>query len=281
MHENSELQTANHDRLRTANCEPQTADRERPRTANCELQTAHGCGTQRQLSRRQIIGALSAVGAAALAEACGSSTPTTPTAGTTTTTTTTGGGTTSGTCAVINSETEGPYPDRTGMINNAAFYRQDITEGKPGTPLTLALTVVNVANGCAPVANATIEVWQCDAAGAYSEYNAVGTFLRGLQTTDANGKATFNTIYPGWYSGRATHIHLEVFVNGASVKTTQMAFPEDVTAAVYAQGVYASRGQNSTRNSTDNVFSDGTTNELATMSGSPSSGYTATLQIGI
>jgi hypothetical protein len=68
---------------------------------------------------------------------------------------------------------------------------------------------------------------------------------------------------------------------GASVKTTQMAFPEDVTATVYAQGVYASRGQNSTRNSTDNVFSDGTTNELATMSGSPSSGYTATLQIGI
>jgi protocatechuate 3,4-dioxygenase beta subunit len=234
---------------------------------------------QRQLSRRQIIGALSAVGAAAIAEACGSSTPTS--ASTITTTTTTGGGTTPGACAVINSETEGPYPDRTGMISNEAFYRQDITEGKPGTPLALALTVVNVANGCAPVANATIEVWQCDAAGAYSEYNAVGTFLRGLQRTDANGKATFNTIYPGWYSGRATHIHLEVFVNRASVKTTQMAFPEDVTAAVYAQGVYASRGQNSTRNSTDNVFADGTSNELATMSGSASAGYTATLQIGV
>jgi protocatechuate 3,4-dioxygenase beta subunit len=231
---------------------------------------------QREISRRQIIGALSAVGAAALAEACGSSTPTTPT-----TTTTGSGGTTSGACVVINSEAEGPYPDRTGMINNTAFYRQDITEGKPGTPLTLALTVVNVASGCAPVANATIEVWQCDAAGAYSEYNAVGTFLRGLQTTDANGKATFNTIYPGWYSGRATHIHLEVFVNGASVKTTQMAFPEDVTAAVYSQGVYTSRGQNSTRNSTDNVFSDGTTNELATTTGSAASRYTATLQIGI
>ena len=234
---------------------------------------------QRQLSRRQILEALSAVGAAALAEACGSSTPTTPT--TTTTTTTTGGGTTSGACAVINSETQGPYPDRTGMINNAAFYRQDITEGKPGTPLALALTVVSVASGCAPVANATIEVWQCDAAGAYSEYTAVGTFLRGLQKTDANGKATFNTVYPGWYAGRATHIHLEVIVNGASVKTTQMAFPEDVTATVYSQGVYASRGQNSTRNSTDNVFADGTTNELASMTGSAAAGYTATLQIGI
>ena len=234
---------------------------------------------RKHISRRQILGALSAVGAAALAEACGSASPTSPS--TTTTTTTTGGGTSSGACAVINSETEGPYPDRTGMINNPAFYRQDITEGKPGTPLTLALTVVNVASSCAPVADATIEVWQCDAAGLYSEYNVAGTALRGLQKTDANGKATFNTVYPGWYSGRATHIHLEVFVNGASVKTTQMAFPEDVTAAVYAQGVYASRGQNSTRNSTDNVFADGTTNELATLSGSPASGYTATLQIGI
>jgi protocatechuate 3,4-dioxygenase beta subunit len=234
---------------------------------------------QRRISRRDIIGALTAVGAAAIA-ACGSSSPTEPTT-TTGTTGGTNGGTTSGACAVINSETEGPYPDRTGMISNPAFYRQDITEGKPGTPLTLALTVVRVSNGCAAVANATVEAWQCDAAGAYSEYTAPGTFLRGLQTTDANGKATFNTVYPGWYAGRATHIHLEVFVNGASVKTTQMAFPEDVSAAVYAQGVYASRGQNPTRNSSDNVFSDGTTNELATLTGSPSAGYTATLQIGV
>jgi|SRR6185436_1280756 protocatechuate 3,4-dioxygenase beta subunit len=232
----------------------------------------------RRLTRREIMGALTAVGAASVAAACGSTTPTSPS---TTTTGTSTGGTTSGACAVINSETEGPYPDRTGMINNNAYYRQDITEGKPGTPLALALTVVSVANGCAPVANATIEVWQCDAAGAYSEYTAVGTFLRGLQRTDSNGKATFNTIYPGWYAGRATHIHLEVFVNGSLVKTTQMAFPEDVSAQVYAQGVYASRGQNTTRNSTDGVFADGTTNEMATMSGAVASGLTATLQIGV
>jgi len=231
-----------------------------------------------RLTRREIIGALSAAGAAALSAACGSS-PTNPSSVTDTGTST--GGTTTGACAVINSETEGPYPDRTGMINNEAFYRQDVTEGRPGTPLTLALTVVSIASGCAPVSNATIEVWQCDAAGAYSEYTAAGTFLRGLQRTDANGKASFNTIYPGWYQGRATHVHLEVFVNGSSVKTTQMAFPDDVSALVYAQGVYASRGQNPTRNTTDNVFSDGVANELATMSGSVSIGYTATLQIGI
>jgi protocatechuate 3,4-dioxygenase beta subunit len=234
---------------------------------------------QKRISRRDILGALTAAGAAAVAGACGSSSPISPTASGGTTTTT--GGTTSGACVVSNSETEGPYPDRTGMINNAAFYRQDITEGKAGTPLTLDLTVVSVGSGCAAVANATVEVWQCDAAGAYSEYSAPGTFLRGLQKTDASGKAAFNTIYPGWYTGRAPHVHLEVFVNGSSVKTTQMAFPEAVSTAVYSQGVYASRGATFTRNSTDNVFSDGTTNEMATLTGSPSAGYTATLQIGI
>ena len=232
-----------------------------------------------RLSRRQLLGTLTAVGGAALA-ACGSSTsPTSPSTGTNTGGA--GGAPASGACAVIPSETEGPYPDRTGMINNPSFYRQDITEGRPGTPLTLALTVVQVSSGCAPVANATVEVWQCDHQGAYSEYTAPGTFLRGLQKSDASGKVTFNTVYPGWYQGRATHIHIEVFVNGSSVKTTQMAFPEDVTAQVYAQGVYASRGQNTTTNSRDGIFADGVANELAAMSGTAASGLTATLQIGI
>jgi protocatechuate 3,4-dioxygenase beta subunit len=173
------------------------------------------------------------------------------------------------------------------MVSNAAFYRRDITEGRPGLSLTLTMTIVNAANNCSPVANANVEIWQCDASGNYSEYaqpgyNGTGqTFLRGLQTTDANGQATFNTIYPGWYSGRATHIHVEIFVNGASVKTTQIAFPEDVSAAVYTTGVYASKGQNPTHNTTDNVFSDGTTNEMPTLSGSPASGYTATITFGI
>jgi len=233
-----------------------------------------------RITRREILGALTAAAGAAVV-ACGSSPTAASSINNGNSTGTTTGGTTSGSCSVINSETEGPYPDRTGMINNPAFYRQDITEGRSGTPLTLALTVVSVANGCAPVANATIEAWQCDAAGAYSEYTVAGTFLRGLQRTDANGVATFNTIYPGWYTGRAPHIHLEIFVNGSSVKTTQMAFPEDVSRTVYGQGVYASRGTNFTRNSTDNVFADGTTNEMASITGSTASGYTATLQIGI
>ena len=173
------------------------------------------------------------------------------------------------------------------MINNAAFYRQDVREGRAGLSLTLTLTVVNVNASCAAISGAAVEIWQCDAEGHYSEYaqpgyNGTGqTFLRGLQTTNSSGQATFLTIYPGWYAGRATHIHVEIFVKGVSVKTTQVAFPEDITRLVYATGVYASHGQNSTTNATDNVFSDGTSTEMATLTGNTNSGYTATLTIGV
>ena len=173
------------------------------------------------------------------------------------------------------------------MINNQAFYRQDIREGRSGTSLTVTFTVVNTRNACAPVSNAAVEIWQCDADGHYSEYaqgNYDGrgqTFLRGLQLTNGTGQCTFVTIYPGWYQGRATHIHVDVTVNGQRVKSTQMAFPEEVSAQVYAQGVYASKGQNSTTNARDNVFSDGTSTEMASVSGSPAAGYTATLQVGV
>ncbi len=173
------------------------------------------------------------------------------------------------------------------MINNQAFYRQDIREGQAGLALTLVLTITNVRNACAPVAGAAVEIWQCDAGGNYSEYaqpgyNGIGqTFLRGLQVTNASGQVTFMTVYPGWYQGRATHIHVDVNVNGARVKSTQIAFPEDVTRQVYTSGVYASKGQNNTTNASDMVFSDGASTELATLSGSVSSGYSATLTIGV
>jgi len=132
-----------------------------------------------------------------------------------------------------------------------------------------------------------VDVWQCDAQGRYSEYSQPGydgrgdTFLRGIQTTDASGRVTFTTVYPGWYAGRATHIHVEVTVNGRSVKVTQIAFPENVTAAVYGNGVYASKGQNPTSNSGDNVFADSLNSELATLSGDTTNGYTATFQLGV
>jgi len=236
-------------------------------------------------NRRQVLRALgAALAGGSVGAALGCGTTSSPTSPTTTTTATT---TDSASCAETASETRGPYPDTTGMINNQAFYRQDIREGKPGLPLTLALTIVNVRNGCAPISGAAVEVWQCDAAGAYSEYaqpgyNGTGqTFLRGLQATSASGQATFVTVYPGWYQGRATHIHVDVNVNRTRVKSTQIAFPEDVTREVYGSGVYASKGQGTTSNASDTVFSDGTSTEMATLSGSVASGYTATLTIGV
>jgi protocatechuate 3,4-dioxygenase beta subunit len=243
----------------------------------------------RRVSRRRLLEAFGMAAGAAVIGACGSTSPTSPSTVTTTTTTTTssGGATSSAACAVAASETEGPYPDKTGMASNMAFFRQDVTEGRSGLPVMLAMTIVNAAAGCAPLSGANVEIWQCDAEGHYSEYSQPGyngtgqTFLRGLQTTDAGGLVTFRTIYPGWYQGRATHIHVEIVVNGRSVKTTQIAFPESISAQVYRTGVYAAHGQNPTTNSSDMVFSDGTSTELATLAGDATSGYTATITLGV
>ena len=237
--------------------------------------------TLKKLDRREVLAVLSA----AFTGACASSSTSPSGTATTSGSTTTPGG--SSACVVTPSETGGPFVDQLGLVNNPAFFRRNITEGKSGLPLTLTLTIVNGSSGCTHVSGAVVEIWHCDATGNYSEYvqqgfNGTGqTFLRGLQTTDANGQVTFTTIYPGWYQGRTTHIHVEVFRNGASVKTTQVAFPEAVTSAVYRTGVYASKGQNSTTNASDMVFSDGVSNELATLTGDTTSGYTATLTIGI
>ncbi len=235
--------------------------------------------SSRGLSRREALGTLGAAVGAVVVGGCDSS-PTsateTPTANPTPTPSTA-----SAACAVSPNETAGPYPSLSD------FVRADITEGKAGLPVTLTITVVNAANACSPVANASVEIWQCDADGRYSQYNQPGyngtgqSFLRGIQTTDANGRVVFNTVYPGWYAGRATHIHVEVTVGGRSVKVTQIAFPENVTAAVYATGVYAVKGQNPTSNASDNVFADSVQTELATLVGSPTSGYTATYTVGV
>jgi protocatechuate 3,4-dioxygenase beta subunit len=133
------------------------------------------------------------------------------------------------------------------------------------------------------VANANVEIWHVDAAGNYSEYGtqAAQTFLRGIQTTNSDGAVTFTTIYPGWYQGRATHIHIEVKIGGVSRKITQIAFPESVNNAVHLSGVYASRGTNPLSNLSDGIFSDSLSPELITPTGTPASGYTATVQVGI
>jgi protocatechuate 3,4-dioxygenase beta subunit len=235
------------------------------------------------LSRREALEALGATAGLAMAAACGGSSPT----ASPDTTPATGGSSTTGSCTVTAEETAGPYADRLGMIGNSAFFRRDIREGRAGVPVDLTLAIVNANNNCSAVANANVEIWQCDASGNYSEYAPPGydgtgqTFLRGLQTTDSSGRVTFTTVYPGWYPGRATHIHVKVYVNGSVVKTTQIAFPESTTAEVYESGVYASKGQSPTKNASDSVFSDGTQTEMASVTGSAVAGYEATRNIAI
>jgi protocatechuate 3,4-dioxygenase beta subunit len=225
------------------------------------------------LTRREALGMMGAA-SAAITLGCGSDSA--ATTGTTTPT-----GTTSGACAVTPTETIGPYPSLTDLM------RSDIREGKSGVPVTLTITVVNVNNNCSAVANATVDIWQCDAEGHYSAYSQPGyngrgeTFLRGIQATDGSGRVTFTTIVPGWYQGRATHIHVEVTLNGSSVKVTQIAFPESIIAAAYATGAYAARGLNPTSNTGDSIFANSLASELATVTGDSTSGYTATFTIGV
>jgi protocatechuate 3,4-dioxygenase beta subunit len=111
----------------------------------------------------------------------------------------------------------GPYP--LDLTSDLSMFRRDITEGRPGLPLRVELAVVNVNDACKPVSNARIDVWHTDKEGVYSGYaqpgaNTVGqTFMRGIQITDTDGRASFDTIYPGWYGGRITHIHYQVYLN--------------------------------------------------------------------
>jgi protocatechuate 3,4-dioxygenase beta subunit len=225
----------------------------------------------RLLTRREALGAVGAAGAA-LAFGCGDS-PTSASSVTTSTAT----ASTNAACAVTPTETIGPYPSLVDL------FRSDIREGKAGTQLTLTIRVVNAANACAAVPNANVEIWHVDAAGDYSQYGTqtTQTFLRGIQTTNGSGEVTFTTIYPGWYQGRATHIHAEVTIGGRSVKVTQIAFPESVNNSVHANGAYASRGTNPISNLSDGIFSDSLSSELVTPTGSVSGGYNATFQIAI
>ena len=127
-------------------------------------------------------------------------------------------------------------PDR--IRRSSDIFRSDIRDGRSGTLLTLTVKVVNVNSACAAVPNANIEVWHCDSPATIRStgLRRRRTYLRGIQTTNANGEVTFTTIYPGWYQGRATHIHVEVTTNGVSRKTTQIAFPESINTTVYRNG---------------------------------------------
>jgi protocatechuate 3,4-dioxygenase beta subunit len=129
--------------------------------------------------------------------------------------------------------------------------RADIVGGAVGLPLELGITVINSLT-CTPIDNAAVDIWQCDAEGVYSSEsseNTVGqTFLRGVQFTDKRGQVTFQTIYPGHYAGRTTHIHAKVHIGardaertmtGGHVSHVGQLFPSDaVNAEVYKLAPY-------------------------------------------
>ncbi|MBB3220045.1 intradiol ring-cleavage dioxygenase [Pseudoduganella umbonata] len=231
------------------------------------------------------------------------------------TTTNTGGGstgtatTTSSSCSVIPEETGGPYPaDGTnsnsgGVVNvlaQSGVVRSDIRSsfgGMSGTaagvPLTIRLHIVNANNSCAAASGFAVYLWHCDRDGNYSLYSSGVTnqnYLRGVQEADANGDITFATIFPGCYAGRMPHVHFEVYATLAKassasnrIKTSQFAFPTDICNHVYATTGYSASVRNLAQISfaTDNIFSDGYSLQLATLTGNATDGYVATLTVAV
>ena len=162
-------------------------------------------------------------------------------------------------CSLTCSQTLGPCYYSTDLI------RRDITEGKAGLPTRLGFRVVN-GDTCQPIQNASIDIWHTDNNGIYSApistfcngSDAVvrtQRFARGIQLTDADGWAYFDTIYPGWYSGRTTHIHATIRLNNTSIVTTQFYFWDKVSETIYRNHPnYVHRPQRSTTNRSDNIL---------------------------
>lgn len=208
------------------------------------------------------------------------------------------------TCTTIPRETVGPFPgDGTNgpnVLTQPGVVRRDIrssfgssTRQLSGVPLNVNLKVVDTRNGCRAMPGAAVYIWHCDAVGNYSMYSSGVTnenFLRGVQEADANGSLSFLTVFPGAYNGRYPHIHFEIFpnlgaaTNGRNMLTvSQLALPDDACKAVYATSGYTASQTNYPRTpiSRDNVFNDGWDHQMAAVSGSAASGYTATLTIGV
>lgn len=167
----------------------------------------------------------------------------------------------SGMCVLFPQAVEGPY------YFDPKLERADISEGRPGQPMKLALRIIE-SGPCTPIYGARVDVWHCDAGGIYSGYARQGderdvstvgqSYLRGTQTTDADGRVTFNTIYPGWYPGRTPHIHIKVFLSDKTLVTGQVYFPDDVTEKIYTtHAQYNNRPIPDTTNKTDFIFREG------------------------
>lgn len=255
------------------------------------------------MTRRRAL-QLAAVGGLAVLAGCGSSREASDGAATTAATGGGGAATSSadGATAAIAKETAGPFPADglygISVLDDSGIARADITSSfgaasatAEGVPLSIRLTIIDVAGGGAPVEGAAVYLWQCDREGLYSVYDLPDeNYLRGVQASDADGRLAFTSIWPGAYSERWPHIHLEVYESleaagstGAKLVTSQIALPEDACAQVYATGGYERSAENLARTSltTDSVFRDGYSTQLGTAGGSPTGGMTLALNVGV
>jgi protocatechuate 3,4-dioxygenase beta subunit len=265
------------------------------------------------LNRRRLLTLLGGAGAAALVactnEDAGTGPGTTTGTGATTPSGTTGGtsgGTTGGAASgeQIPEETGGPYPadgsNGVNVLNQSGIVRSDITRSfggasavAAGVPLTIKLAVLDTRNGAAPLEGAAVYLWHCDRDGNYSLYSQGVTnenYLRGVQAAGADGSLTFTSIFPGAYSGRWPHIHFEVYpslekaaAGRDKLRTSQLAFPEDACRLAYAASGYEQslRNLGQTSLATDNVFRDGWSLQLGTVTGDVSGGMTVTLNVPV
>lgn len=243
-------------------------------------------------SRRYAIGMLGAIGAIGATGIMGYSASTTTATSLSNTATTSASSIEASSYTLVPNETLATFPLAT-ILNNSSFLRDEIHENKAGVPLTVKLKLVNVNDNLAPMSG-YVHIWHCDSDGLYSGYDnndnagqSGKTYCRGLQHTDANGQATFATIYPGWSEERIPHINFQVFLtnpaNSASlVAMSQMTFPTDISTDVYNSRLY-SKGQNISAATVvgDHVFSDDVTYHLATVTGNVNDGYVAELEVGI
>ncbi len=224
--------------------------------------------------------------------------------------TSSGSGSTVSSCSSIPSETAGPYPgdgtnsNSSGVVNvltQSGIVRSDIRSSfgtmsgtAAGVPLTVTLKLVSVSAACANLEGYAVYLWHCTRDGGYSLYSSGVTaqnYLRGVQVSNASGELTFTTIFPGCYSGRWPHIHFEVFSSLASatsgnsdVLTSQLALPESVCRSIYgsASGYTGSlTNLNAITLASDNIFSDGYSTQMATVTGDATNGFAATLTIGV
>lgn len=274
-------------------------------------------------SRRRALRWFAGAGSAAMLTGCdsgGGTTTTTGTTGTIVTPTPTPTGsaptpspTSTGSCIADPAETGGPYPaDGTNVSSGATsnvlasanVVRSDIrssfvgssTNVAAGVQLTLTLTLVNVNASCAPLAGYAIYLWHCNATGQYSLYDLPAeSYLRGVLVTDANGQATFTTIFPGCYAGRWPHMHFEIFSSLTNatggryaILTSQLAMPQAVSSTVYnGSSLYSASVRNlaGVSLSGDNVFGDNSSAQIAqqtpSFTGSVAAGYSASAIIGI